>query len=311
MSRFHPDLVSYARIIPDVSSSGLALTVLKKLTSLARAPRMEGVRHERFSTRGHDGHTVELFAFSPANPRSNAPRPALLWIHGGGYLIGHPLQDAALCAHFARELGATVIAPRYRLAPEHPFPAPIEDCYAALQWIGAQSEAMQIDLARVAIGGASAGGGLASALALMARDRDGVKPCFQLLTYPMLDDKTALRTDLDESHFRLWKQRNNRIGWRSYLGREPGAEGVSMYAAAARAESLAGLCPAWVGVGTLDLFLDEDLAYAARLKAEGVPCDVLTVDGAFHGFDLAFPKLPVSAAFRAAQTEALRRALAR
>lgn len=311
MSRFHPDLVNYARIIPDVSSSGLMLTALKKLTSLTPARRFEGVRQERFAARSHDGHSVDLFVFSPANPASKEPRPALLWIHGGGYLIGHPLQDAGLCAHFAKALGITVVAVRYRLAPEHPFPAPIEDCYAALQWMGAHADSLGIDRARIAIGGASAGGGLTSALALMARDRDGVKPCFQLLTYPMLDDRTALREDLDESHFRLWKQRNNRIGWRSYLGGEPGAEGVSMYAAAARAESLAGLCPAWVGVGTLDLFLDEDLAYAERLKAQQIPCEVLTVDGAFHGFDLAFPKAPVSAAFRAAQTEALRRALSR
>ena len=141
----------------------------------------------------------------------------MLWIHGGGYVIGSAAQDDAVCRHLAHELGRLVAAVDYRLAPEHPFPVPLHDCHDALVWLANRGD---VDADRVAIGGASAGGGLAAALALLARDRAEVRPAFQLLSYPMLDDRTALRTDIDERHFRLW---NNGEPLRLALLHGPGA----------------------------------------------------------------------------------------
>jgi acetyl esterase/lipase len=232
--------------------------------------------------------------------------PALLWIHGGGYVIGEPAQDDLLARTVADELGAVVAAVGYRKAPEYPFPIPLHDCHDALVWLARQPG---VDPDRIAIGGASAGGGLAAALALLARERGEVQPVFQLLSYPMLDDRTALRTDIDERRLRLWSNEANRYGWECYLGCAPGGADVSGFAAPARHDDLTGLPPAWIGVGTCDLFQDEDLAYARRLDDAGVPCEVHEVVGAFHGFDMVSPKAPVTQAYRAAQVAALGAAL--
>lgn len=310
MSGVHPELARVARWIPNVPASPAVVSALKWLTRASRTGVVRGVTRERRVIPGpSDSPRGVVHVFRPEKPATNTP--ALLWMHGGGYLIGNPLQDSFVCSHFARALGITVVAVQYRLAPEHRYPAAIEDCYAALRWMHEEHASLSIQRDRIAIGGASAGGGLTAALALLARDREGPKPVFQLLVYPMIDDRTAAREDIDERHFRLWRQSNNRYGWRSYLGREPGAEGVEIYAAAARCESLTGLCPAWLGVGTHDLFFDEDVAYAKRLNEQQIHCETDVVEGAFHGFDLAFPTLGVSTRFRDAQTEALRRALFR
>jgi acetyl esterase/lipase len=228
------------------------------------------------------------------------PAPALLWIHGGGYVLGTAQMDDALCRRFSRRLGITVASVDYRLAPEHPYPTPLEDCYAALTWL-AGLPAVQKD--RVAIGGASAGGGLAAALALLARDRGVITPAFQVLVYPMLDDRSAAAAE--NSGYRLWNASSNRFGWEAYLGRAD-----RQVAVPARRDDLNGLPPAWLGVGTHDLFHDEDLAYAQRLMAAGVPCQVEVVPGAFHGFDIVASKAAVSQRFFDSQCDSLRTALA-
>ena len=227
------------------------------------------------------------------------PAPALLWIHGGGYVFGSAKQDDALCLRFSKALGITVASVDYRLAPEHPYPAPLEDCYAALTWLAALPA---VDAERVAIGGASAGGGLAAALALLARDRNEVAPAFQLLVYPMLDDRSSA-APVDPNH-RLWDPRANQFGWTSYLG---GADPT--VAVPARRADLSGLPPAWIGVGTHDLFHDEDIEYARRLVEAGVPCQVELIPGAFHGFDIVASKVPVAQQFFRMQCDALRPAL--
>jgi acetyl esterase/lipase len=237
---------------------------------------------------------------------ADRPLPALLWIHGGGYVIGSAAQDDAICRHFAEELGIVVAAVDYRLAPEFPFPVPLHDCHDALVWLAQRPD---VDASRLAIGGASAGGGLAAGLALLARDRGEVRVAFQLLAYPMIDDRTATRSDIDESSFRLWNNKANRFGWRSYLGDTPGSAVISGLAARARAGDLTGVPPAWLGVGTSDLFREEDLAYARRLEEVGVECELLVAEGAYHGFDVVQPKAGVSRAFRSAQVAALARAL--
>ena len=236
--------------------------------------------------------------FRPAG--ATEATPALLWIHGGGYVIGTAQQDDRLCSGFSRRLGITVASVDYRLAPKHPYPAPLEDCYAVLTWLAGLPS---VDRYRIAIGGASAGGGLAAALALLARDRAEVSPAFQLLTYPMLDDRSSATPP--SANYRLWDNRSNRFGWAAYLG-----DADPQVAVPGRRDDLSGLPPAWIGVGTHDLFHDEDLAYAERLRAAGVPCQVETIPGAFHGFDLAFPKAQVSRRFFDSQCDSLRAALA-
>jgi acetyl esterase/lipase len=294
---FHPDLRGTARWLPRSPVSKRSLPVIRALGGLAdrRIPR--DVRVERVAE-------IAVRVYRP--PTAPTPSPALLWIHGGGYVIGSAAQDDWLCRHFARELGVVVASADYRLAPEHPFPTPLHDCHDALAWLARQPD---IDADRIAIGGASAGGGLTAGLALLARERGEVRPVFQLLTYPMIDDRTALRTDLDESNHRLWSNRANAFGWQSYTGLPPGSPSISGLAAPARHPDLSGLPPAWVGVGSLDLFHDEDLAYAKRLADNGVACDSLVIDGAFHGFDQVLGKTGVARSFREAQVAALAAAL--
>jgi acetyl esterase/lipase len=164
-----------------------------------------------------------------------------------------------------------------------------------------------VDEKRIAVGGASAGGGLAAALAQLAHDQREVGPVFQLLLYPMLDDRTALRPDLDDGSNVTWNQESNRYGWESYLGRKCGEQDLPEYAVPARRRDLSGLPPAWIGVGTVDLFHDEAVAYAQRLRECGVKCELQIVPGAFHGFDVFDPQPQVVQDFRRSQISALRR----
>jgi acetyl esterase/lipase len=290
---FHPDLRLVARFAPRPPVSRRTLPLLRALASVHLPGRRDDVDVVTLST----GAGVRLHR----PPEPAATSGALLWIHGGGYLLGSARQDDPLCRRFAHELGITVGSVEYRPAPEHPFPAALEDCYAALQRLMALPG---VDPARVAIGGASAGGGLAAALALMTRDRGEINPALQLLVYPMLDDRTVAKSPSDARNYRVWTERSNRFGWAAYLG-----NANPDIAVPARNTDLAGLPPAWIGVGTLDLFHDEDLAYAERLKKAGVPCRVEVVPGAFHGFDTVAPGAPVSRSFFDSQCASLRDAL--
>ncbi|QYU68985.1 alpha/beta hydrolase [Leptolyngbya sp. 15MV] len=219
------------------------------------------------------------------DPLQRSGDGAVLLFHGGGFVIGRPEDLLAKAVVFATQLGVPVICPRYRLAPEAPYPAALDDCRAAWSQLLGRAEAMAIDPHKIVIGGFSAGGGLAASLVQKLRDKGGVQPAAQLLVYPMLDDRTAAWRALDKPRHRVWSNRNNRFAWTSYLGRAPEND-CPRYAAAARCEDLAGLPPAWIGVGTCDLFLDENRVYAHRLSAAGVPTIYLEVEGAIHGFDM-------------------------
>ena len=300
MSAFHPDL-AVGRFIPKVWI-GPRLTRVVKNRAVRTPAAPDDILVEEVTAPG-----VSLRIYRPRSLEGAAP--ALFWMHGGGYLMGTPEQDEATNIAFARGLGITVAAVRYRLAPTHAAPAAVEDAYAGLLWLVRNAGARGIEPARIAVGGASAGGGLAAALALYAHDRGEVRPVFQLLVYPMLDDRTVLRTDIDTRNVRVWTPRSNRYSWTSYLGQAPGTAGVSPYAAPARREDLAGLPPAWIGVGSLDLFHDEDVEYARRLTEAGVPCELSVVPGAFHGFDSIFRGAAVSHEFHEEQARALRAAL--
>ena len=293
MADFHPELKRSARLIPRSMITPNSLPVFRVAARLMDRRTPPDVEVLTLAS----GVRVRLHRA----PGARAKGPALLWIHGGGYVIGSAAQDDDLCRRFARELGVIVAAVDYRLAPEYPYPIPLEDCYGALRWL---ADLPGVDPARVAVAGASAGGGLAAALALLARDRGEVNLAAQLLVYPMLDDRSATQEGLDDHHHRLWTQKSNVYGWASYLG-----DADPNVAVPARNPDLGGLPPAWIGVGTNDLFHREDLAYAERLTAAGVPCEVEVVPGAFHGFDGVVPKAPVSRNFFASQASWLKKHL--
>lgn len=255
------------------------------------------------------GPDVPVIVYRPLT--AARPAPVFLHIHGGGYVLGSADDCGAGNVRTAAELGCLVVSVDYRLAPETIAPGAVEDCYAALRWLHRDAKALGADSRRIAVGGESAGGGLAAALALYARDRGEIPICFQMLIYPMLDDRTAVRSETNPhvGEF-VWTRAANAFGWRSLLGTEPGGAAVPRYAAAARAESLAGLPPAYISVGALDLFLEEDLEYARRLLAAGVPTELHVFPGAYHGFELA-PQAALSIAAEKERRDALARGFRR
>jgi acetyl esterase/lipase len=253
---------------------------------------------------GLDG--VEVRVYDPAGRTENSP--ALLYIHGGGFVVGEAAADDGSCAHLARRLGALVVSVEYRLAPEHPFPAAHNDCWRALRWLHENADELRVDPARVAVSGESAGGGLAAGLVQRAVD-EGIPVAFQHLIYPMLDDRTVLRAEQEGGWSAIWTPRSNRFGWTSYLGHSPGLERAVPYAVPARRAALDGMPPTWIGVGSVDLFYEEDVAYAERLRASGVPCELHVVPGMFHAGQRFATEAPAAKAFERSSFDSLVRGL--
>jgi len=248
---------------------------------------------------------VPVRIYAPAGAGAGT-RPALLDIHGGGFCSGSIEMEHAIAVRIARDLGAVVVAVEYRLAPEYPFPAGVDDCYAALRWMHDEAGALGVDPERIAVGGQSAGGGLAAAVALMARDRGGPPICFQFLGIPELDhrlDTPSMHAFVDTP---MWHRPNAEISWRNYLGDNPGE--VSPYASPSIATDLSGLPPAYVTAMEFDPLRDEDVIYALRMLQAGVSVELHTFPGTFHGSAL----MPTAAVSRRAAAEllvALRRGL--
>jgi acetyl esterase/lipase len=236
------------------------------------------------------------------------PLPVLLWMHGGGYIMNSADANDPTINNIVSAIGCAAVSVDYRLAPETPHPGPIEDCYAALKWLSTHADELGIDPTRIAVGGSSAGGGLAAALALLTRDRGEFSLMFQFLLAPMLDDRTCtLAQPHPYTGEFIWTPDANRFGWTSLLGQEPGGTDVSPYAAPARAEHLEDLPAAFINVGALDLFLEEDLEYARRLTRAGVPTELHVYPGAYHGFRM-IANAQVTQAAERDQLSALKRA---
>ena len=252
------------------------------------------------------GSTVRVLVIDPAPGRAN--RPALLHLHGGGYVVGTPEISVPANQRYAMECGCVVVSVDYRLAPETVFPGALEDNYAALRWLYANAKSLGVDPCRIGVGGESAGGGHAAMLAIAARDRGEVPVAFQFLVYPMLDDRTGTSRMVSEFIGEyIWTAVSNRFGWSSLLGVPAGSPAVPEGAVPARVGNLAGLPPTFIGVGALDLFIEEDLEYARRLISSGVPVEVHVAAGAYHGFDGLAPETAPAQRFTATLIEALGR----
>jgi acetyl esterase/lipase len=226
------------------------------------------------------GPEVTVRVYAPREP--SGPVPAVLYIHGGGFFVGSIDSEHGGSASLARELGVVVVSVEYRLAPEHPFPAGLEDCYAALVWLHVHADELGVDTTRVAVSGGSAGGGLAAGLALLARDRGGPALCFQYLGVPELDDRLETASMRQFTDTPMWSRPAAEKSWEWYLGDAHGGD-VSHYAAPARAEDLSGLPPAYVSTMEYDPLRDEGITYALRLLAAGVSVELHSYPGTFHG----------------------------
>lgn len=269
-------------------------------------PEATGVTWREDTVPTADGRAIHVRVYVPGG--AQAPMPAILHIHGGGFVMGsHRLSHIANLGTCAAT-GAVIVSVDYRLAPETRAPGSLEDCYAALTWLAGSRESLGVDPARIAVRGESAGGGLAAALCLLTRDRGGPAIAHQNLIYPMLDDRTCTRRQPAHLGAFVWTPQANAYGWQALLGVAPGSEEVPAYAVPARASSLEGLPPAFIAVGGLDLFLAEDLDYARRLTEAGVATELHVYPRAYHGFDVLPDAGPVQRMRRDA-VEALRRAL--
>ena len=306
-------LAAFERVLPggitldDIPATRRAMDDLRAAMA-ARVADIPGVQTSDYHAPGPDGAPPVMVRLYQPEARQESC-PALLWMHGGGYVLGSVQASEVQAKAMARALDCIVASVEYRLAPEHPFPAALDDCYAALIWLTRNAARFDMNPSRIAIGGASAGGGLAAALCLLARDRAEAEVCYQLLVYPMLDDSNVQQAGSGVPDTPVWTRASNLVGWRSYLQKEPGSDGISAYAAPIRAQDLSGLPPTYIGVGTADLFRDEDIAYAQRLMKAGVPTELHVYADGFHGFDGFAAESDAAQRFTAEHTRLLYRAL--
>jgi acetyl esterase/lipase len=307
MNNVPPEFRDKLRWMPDPPYHNHAVRrVVAALVRLGR--RFEFTGDEHIKVRRVDHGESSSKVYRPVNPTSDA---AMLWIHGGGYILLEAYLDDDVCRRIADELGIAIVSVEYRLAPKHPFPAALDDCRRSWRWLQEHAGELGVEPRRAIIAGESAGGGLTAALAQRLHDEGGAQPLAQLLFCPMLDDRTALRDDLSREKFFMWNNADNRGGWSSYLGQEPGADEVPPYAVPARREKLSGLPPAWLGIGTADLFLDESKDYAERLHTDGVNCELFVAEGGVHSFHTILPDAEISVAFWNSMYAFVRRILGR
>lgn len=267
-------------------------------------PSQVDVTREEVHASGRVGPDVRALLYRPSEKA--APGAGYLHIHGGGYVMGTPETSDPINLEICAKLGVVVLSVDYRVAPEHPIPAPLDDCYAGLAWLHEHAPALGVDRERIGIGGESAGGGLAAALAIKARDAGEYAICHQHLTYPMLDDRTGTPEQPGDplvGEF-IWTRESNQYGWRSYLG------GASARApqAPARLEDFAGLPATWMATAALDLFRDENIEYARRLMCAGVKTELISYPAACHGFQI-LPGTDIGARYASDHLDALARGL--
>jgi acetyl esterase/lipase len=286
-----PELFALLEVMPglDFNEKGIVAVRAQMNERRALMPVPEGLpgtMEERTIPGPAGAPDVKVLVYQPTEAGSG--RPAILHVHGGGYVLGDAAMNEPKHRMMVGELGCVIVSVDYRLSPETRHPGPVEDAYAGLKWLYENAAALGVDRERIGVMGESAGGGLAAALALVARDRGEFPIAFQHLIYPMIDDRTCTHPEPHPyvGEF-IWSNEHNRFGWEALLGCAPGSEGVHYHAAPSRAPDLAGLPPTYIAVGALDLFLEEDLEYARRLSRVGVPVELHVYPGAYHGYHSA------------------------
>lgn len=281
--KIHPQLKEGFMKLPEMSITRENLDEVRKSLTPSTMPKNERV--EVYDEIIGNGLRVQVY-----KPKTEQKEyPALLWLHGGGHIVGSPESNVYFAVGIADALSCIVVAPDYRLAPEHPYPADVEDCYAALVWM---TENLPVRKDRITVAGNSAGGGLTASVALMARDSKGPEICFQMPLYPMLDCRNNTPSSYQIQDHRVWCRDFNVLSWEWYLAGVSGD--VPAYASPALAEDLSGLPPAYMMVGGLDPFRDETITYAQRMLEAGVPVELHVIPGATHGFEGAFAEAEVS-----------------
>ncbi|KUO17420.1 alpha/beta hydrolase [Streptomyces dysideae] len=317
---FDPELAAALELIKDVISPGITPD---EIDAARQGPGIEMLAGldltmdgffeiEDRAVPGPEGAPeISLLVCRPAAPAEDGPRSVIYHVHGGGLILGNNRfgVDAALA--WAKELDAVVVSVEYRLAPENPYPAQIEDVYAGLEWTAKHAAELDADPGRIVLAGSSAGGGLCAALTLLARDRKGPQPIGQLLMCPMLDDRNDTASSHQMAGLGIWDRTANETGWTALLGELRGGADVPAYAAPARAEDLTGLPPAFLDVGSAETFRDEVVTYATRIWQAGGVAELHVWPGGFHGFDGFAPQAALSQVARAAQVGWLRRLLGR
>ncbi len=315
LSEVHPELRSLVAQVQKFSGGRGALTrasVLASRGSTAKnpfeQPLLEDISWERrVIPVGKPHPDVPVYV---VNAKADANRPAILHTHGGGYIMGSAKDGIRNLQEICKALDCVAVSVDYRLAPETTYAGSIEDNYAGLKWLHANAAELGVNPNKIAVMGESAGGGHAAILAITARDRGEVPICFQCLIYPMLDDRTGSSVKKPPHVGTLiWTPESNRFGWESFLGQKPGLAKAPVAAIPARNPNLKGLPPTFIGVGTLDLFCDEDIDFGQRLSAAGVLTETIVVQGAFHGFDFIakLRNIPLGTWFEQAKLNALRR----
>ncbi|MFF4592178.1 alpha/beta hydrolase [Amycolatopsis sp. NPDC001319] len=308
---FDPEIAAALVAVNEALPSSVTPELVGRLRELTAAGHTMSVAEigEHADVREIDAG-VPLLVLRPKGSDPAVPLPGVYFMHGGGMMAGNNRTGADWLLGWLAEIPMVVVSVGYRLAPEHPHPAPVEDCYTGLTWVGEHLAELGIDPARLVVAGGSAGGGLAAATALMARDRGGPALRGQLLVCPMIDDRACTPSSTELVGEGVWDSVSNATGWSALLGEDAGGPDVSPYAAPARAGDLADLPPAFIEVGSVETFRDEAVAYASRLWQSGGQAELHVWPGGCHGFDEVVPHAPMSREARASRVNWLRRVLA-
>lgn len=295
---YDPELIEPLKLAPQLGTLTKEIllqhrAIVNSVTTIETKINDPAISHEEQSIPGPSGNTVDV-SILRSRTSSSGLSPGILYMHGGGMMIGNKLLGIEQTFEWVKQLDAVVISVEYRLAPDHPSPAALDDCYAALKYVNENAKGLGIDAGKIIVAGHSAGGGLAAGVALLARDRDGPELFAQCLIYPMLDDRgitSSSKQFMDEG---TWSGKNNIQAWEWYIPGHLTADEVSIYASPSRAKDLSGLPQTWIDVGGAETFRDENVAYATQLAADGVSAELHVWPGAWHSFDVVAPNAAVT-----------------
>ena len=300
LDKVDPELKASLEAFPGFDISAEALPMIRQFP--AKPPLQTPNYEEVFIDADSDEDPLRCLIIDPIPDDKH--RPALLYYHGGGFIFGSPEITLPTAQKLAEDIGCLIILPDYRLAPEHPFPAALEDGLSVLSWLETNADRLRLDKTRIAIGGDSAGGGHAAVLAAAIQGKKGIKPLSLFLVYPMLDNETGIDGDGGTS---IWTLANNRFGWESYLGRGDIAEKIVSGAVPAKLNNLQNFPPTFLATGTLDLFFDENLTFVQRLQNQDVEVEQHIFEGAYHAFDVLVPDAKISQRFHKSCVSYLKR----